>query len=198
MTAPLTHTVRSMTDCVAKWRAVSLQSFWPANQLNELLWLIQMLGREDVAIYQYEQVVNADWENIARGKPTQSVDDDLHQMVWRTYTWVLAAYELIRTVSQKLDTTAPRHKVTAKARDLKYEFARLRVPFAKFEPASKHKQTDYHFPVGCLHPNRKLCWAVAEGVVISRMELSDQLLAFLAELKTAGSENSVNSAPTSA
>ena len=152
---------------IDKWRDVSLQSFWPANQLNEMMWLIQMLGREDVAIYHYEQMVNADWENIARGRPTQAVDDGLHQMVWRTYTWVLAAYELIRTVSQRLHSTAPGGAITVKALGFKNQLARLRVPFAKFEPASKHKQTDYQFPVGCIQPTRGLCWAVAEGLVIS-------------------------------
>jgi hypothetical protein len=179
-------------DRMARWRAVSLQSFWFDNELNEMLWLIQMLGREDVAIYQFEQLVNADCENIARGKPTQFVDDGLHQMVWRTYTWVLAAYELVRTVSQRLDSTNRHSELTAKARSLKNEFARLRVPFAKFEPASTYKHTDYHFPIGCIQPNRGLCWAVAEGIVVSRMELSDGLLAFLSEFKTSGPGDSAN------
>lgn len=198
--ATVAGNVRQMTtDRMAGWRAASLQSFWPENHMNEMLWLIQMLGREDVALYKYEQMLNADWENIARGQPTQAVDDALHQMVWRAYTWILASYELVRTVSQKLQTTAPQINAATQARELKDEFTRLRVPLVKFEPAGKHKHTDYQFPVVCIQPTRGLCWQVAEGVVVSRMELSDRLLAFLSALKAYGTEkNNADTPSTSA
>lgn len=171
------------TNRMDRWRDASLQSFWLENNMNELLWLLQMLGREDVALYEYEQLLNADWSNISAGRPIQAVDDLLPGMVWRAYTWVLASYELIRTVSERLQAAAPQVEISARARELKNEFARLRIPFAKFEPAKKYKQSDFCFPLGCMQPDRGLCWQVADGVVVSRMELANRLLDFLIALK---------------
>lgn len=166
-----------------KWRAISWQNFWLSNDLNELIWLIQMLGHDDAILFEYDQMLNLDSPNILTGNPTPAVDDMLHGMVWKSYTWVLATYELIRTINQRLTTTNPNADITSKSQLLKYEFTRLRVPMAKFEPAKKHKNTDYKFPQGCIQSGRGLCWAVADGVVISRMELSDSLISFLLELK---------------
>jgi hypothetical protein len=173
-------TERSRKD---KWRDISLQSFWFDNDLQELVWLIQMLGQDDSKLYEYDQMLNHDSPNILAGNPTLVVDDMLHEMVWKSYTWVLAAYELIRTMNKKLKTEDPTAEITSKSQQLKNEFERLRVPMAKFEPAKKHMKTDYKFPQWCTQPGRGLCWAVADGVVIPRMELSDALISFLLNLK---------------
>jgi hypothetical protein len=167
-----------------KWRDISWQSFWLNNDLQELTWLIQMLGYDDIVLYEYDQMLNLDSPNILLGTPTPAVDDMLHGMIWKSYTWVLAAYELIRTINQKLTTADPSANITSKSHWLKNEFARLRVPMAKFEPTKKHQKTDYKFPRGCTQPGRGLCWEVADGVAISRMESSDALVSFLLELKS--------------
>lgn len=174
------NTERSRRD---KWRDISWQSFWLINDLQELTWLTQMLGHDDTMLYEYDQMLNRDSPNILAGKPTPAVDDMLHEMVWKSYTWVLAAYELLRTIDQKLKVTNPSADIRLKSQRLKNEFARLRIPMAKFEPAGKHKKTDYKFPQGCIQPGRGLCWAIADGVTLSRMELSDALVSFLLELK---------------
>lgn len=169
-----------------QWRAISWQGFWLANGLNELIWLLQMLGREDVALWAYDQALNMDSINIQAGKPSDAVDDLLHSMVWRSYTWILSAYELVRTINQRLDSRYSDSAFVSKFSELKKEFARIRIPLAKFEPAKKHKATDYTFPRGCMQPGRGLCWAVADNVVISRTELSDALIALLLDLKSDG------------
>lgn len=157
-----------------------------------------MLGHDDTILYEYDEMLNLDSVNILAGKPTATVDDMFHGMVWKSYTWVLAAYELIRTIHQKLKTLNPSADITSKCKSLKNEFTRLRVPLAKFEPAEKHKSTDYKFPQGCIQPGRGLCWAVADGVVMSRMELSDALVSFLLELKSHQAAPSSNSGQTHA
>lgn len=142
-----------------------------------------MLGSDDSVLYEYECLLNFDAPNIIAGNPTPEIDDMLHGMVWKSYLWVLAAYEMIRTISQTLQETNSGAEITSKSKVLKSDFERLRVPLAKFEPARKHQNTDYRFPLGCMQPGRGLCWAVADGVVISRMELSDKLVGFLLDLK---------------
>ncbi|MDH4209440.1 MAG: hypothetical protein OEV76_11245 [Anaerolineae bacterium] len=171
---------QSRRDC---WRDISWQSFWFQHDLNELVWLLQMLGRHDVILYEYECLLNSDAENIQAGRPTPAVDDLLNEMVWNAYTWVLAAYELVRTINQRLRVADPNADITSKSKVLKDALARLRVPLAKFEPAQKHGHTDYKFPQGCIVFGRGLCWAVSTDVVMSRMELSDSLVGFLLDLK---------------
>lgn len=172
----------SAQDRYEQWQQASHQSFWFEHELNELLWLVQMMGREDAAIYVYEQLLNADAENIAAGKPTPEIDERLNSMIWRSYTWILAAYELIRTIAQRLKMAVGNADLYEQAKDVRDQFARLRVPLAKFEPVKKHP-SDLPFPRGCVQPGRGLCWLVSSDQIISRMELSDQLLVLLHALK---------------
>ena len=187
------NTERSRRD---KWRDISWQSFWLSNDLQELTWLIQMLGQDDTRLYEFDQMINRDYPNIVDGKPTSAIDDMLHEMIWKSYTWILAAYELIRTIDRKLKTTDPTADIRLKSQRLKNDFARLRVPMAKFEPTGKHEKTDYKFPPGCIQPGRGLCWAAAPDVVLSRTELSDALISFLLELKNYQAATGSNVNPT--
>jgi hypothetical protein len=102
------------------------------------------------------------------------------------YLWVLGSYEMIRTMSHKLDEFQSKLAIDSKedVRNVKHLFERLRVPLAKVEPSRKHDLTDYYFPIPLFNYAKGIAWAVSDDVVITRRQLSDELLElFLSILK---------------
>ena len=67
---------------------------------------------------------------------------------------------------------------------LKKEFNRLRIPLAKMEPASAHKETDSHIAYPAINRQKGIAWQVAQNVYITRQELADRLLAALELART--------------
>jgi hypothetical protein len=137
--------------------------------------LIQNLGRLD------DQLCKKDAQ-IVRTYETQNTDltdhDFLSEHITLSYLWVLGAYEAIRTLTQQardLPDEAPAN-VLVRLREAKSRFARLRVPLAKMEPASAHKDTDSHIAYPGVHFQYGIAWQVNETLLISRRELSDLFL----------------------
>ncbi len=101
-----------------------------------------------------------------------------------SYFWMLAAYELVRTLDQRWRTGATTlpdesgNRVTA----LKRRMERLRSPLAKTETARRFP-IDHAMAYPTISRDFGLAWHVAQDTYISRRELSDQLLDFLADLK---------------
>ena len=102
-----------------------------------------------------------------------------------SYLWVLAAYEAIRTIDQRLAELGPaatsRRRASA---DLKHKFERLRIPLAKLEPSKRNLTTDYSFPRPGFEDNRGIAWEVAPGESVSRSYLSDEFLSLLEAMKS--------------
>lgn len=98
--------------------------------------------------------------------------------------WVFGAYEVIRTLDQRVGRKpgiltkrlAQRVKTTKKA------FERVRIPLAKLEPAKAHSATDFASARPAMHRELGITWRVAQGVFVPRRRLSDRLLALLAEI----------------
>src|SRR5437899_1107037 len=65
-----------------------------------------------------------------RNQDIPEVLGEFDRITTYSYLWVLAAYEIIRTLAQK--TQNPSIIAT------KDKFARLRIPFAKLEPQKKY------------------------------------------------------------
>ena len=101
-----------------------------------------------------------------------------------SYFWVLAAYELVRTLDQRWRTGATTlpdesgNRVTA----LKRRMERLRIPLAKMETVRRFP-TDSSMAYPTISRDFGVAWHVAQDTYITRRELSDQLLDFLADLK---------------
>jgi hypothetical protein len=98
--------------------------------------------------------------------------------------WVLAAYELIRTVEQLLRPapggTPP--AIHVQAFNLKRRLERLRIPLAKFETARNFPND---WPVAYPGKNEEtgaIGWRVAPAEFIERRALADELLQFLEDL----------------
>ena len=101
-----------------------------------------------------------------------------------SYFWVLAAYELVRTLDQRwrIGATTLPDEFASRIAALKRRMERLRVPLLKMETPRRFP-TDSTMAYPTNSTGFGIAWHVAEDMYISRRELSDQLLGFLADLK---------------
>ena len=143
--------------------------------------LIQGLGRFDC------HLINEDARFSALNQEQSSSSHESTRLADRltlSYFWVLAAYELVRTLDQRWRTGATTlpdqsgNRVTT----LKRRMERLRIPLAKTETARRFP-IDNTIAYPTITRDFGLAWHVAQDTYISRRELSDQLLDFLADLK---------------
>jgi hypothetical protein len=103
----------------------------------------------------------------------------LNEQITLSYLWVLGGYELVRTIDQRHAADERLQSMSPKLSQLKRTFARVRVPLAKFEPASRHRDTDTPFAWPARHPTLGSAWRVADNEFISRRELSNEMLDLL-------------------
>jgi hypothetical protein len=101
-----------------------------------------------------------------------------------SYFWVLAAYELVRTLDQRWRTGATTlpdefgSRVTA----LKRRMERLQIPLVKLETARRFP-TDSTLAYPTITRDFGVAWHIAQDTYVTRRELADQLLNFLVDLK---------------
>jgi uncharacterized protein (DUF2461 family) len=101
-----------------------------------------------------------------------------------SYFWVLAAYELVRRLDQRWRTraiTMP-EEFGSRVAALRRRMERLRIPLAKMETARRFP-TDSAMAYPTISRDFGVAWHVAQDTYITRRELSNQLLDFLADLK---------------
>ena len=143
--------------------------------------LVQGLGRFDCRLMEEEARFNV--LNQEQSSSSQE-GTRLADRLILSYFWVLAAYEVVRTLDQRWRTGAATlpdesgNRVTT----LKRRMERLRVPSAKMDTARRFP-TDNVMAYPTISRDFGLAWHVAQDTYISRLELSDQLLDFLADLK---------------
>jgi hypothetical protein len=140
--------------------------------------LVQGLGRFDC------HLIDEDTRFGALNQE-QSLSDESTFLTDRftlSYFWVLAAYELVRRLDQRWRTgaTTMPAEFGSRVAALKRRMERLRIPLAK---------TVHRFPTDCImaYPTIShdfgVAWHVAQDTYITRRELSNELLDFLADLK---------------
>jgi hypothetical protein len=100
-----------------------------------------------------------------------------------SYLWVLGAYEIVRTMSQRVrnDPRLLASAPTGELQSLKRLFERLRIPLAKMEPSKKHPR-DAPIAYPAFHADLGISWRLGQNLFISRRELADALLKFLESL----------------
>jgi hypothetical protein len=116
-------------------------------------------------------------ENIVKRKEPSNPFGDVSEHFTLSNLWVLGAYEVIRTLDQRADKYAnffPEFKVEIK--ELKFKFARLRMPLAKFEPERHFTKTDSDVAYPGFHLELGASWQLAENAWINRRTLSDGML----------------------
>jgi hypothetical protein len=153
-------------------------SFATATFEQFMVVVVQGLGRLDVSLMEGDQLFLADFEN---NKTSVTESLKLNERFTLSYLWVLGAYELVRSICQRISEKqdAVPDEIARGFEKLKKEFNRLRVPLAKMEPASAHKKTDSHIAFPVLHPTKGVAWHIAQNVFVSRQDLADSLLATL-------------------
>jgi len=84
--------------------------------------------------------------------------------------WVLGAYEIIRTLDQRL------HYKCTSVSQAKERFERVRIPLAKLEPARKYKDEDFGVATPIQHNTDGVGWLVNRTHFITRRSLADSVL----------------------
>ena len=142
----------------------------------------QGLGRLDISLMTEDREFVA---NIEKNQRSLEENVKLNVRFTTSYLWVLGAYELVRTICQRLiDQKLDQSEQLAKDfGEIKKIFNRLRVPLAKMEPASAHKTTDSHIAYPALHREKGIAWQVSRDIFINRDDLADELLAKLERMK---------------
>jgi hypothetical protein len=102
-----------------------------------------------------------------------------------SYLWVLAAYELARSVDQRCREEPALFSVefSRAIKSTKLAFERIRIPLAKFEPARRHHGTDRAIAWPAVHNDLGVGWRVSNDIYVSRRQLADNLLSTLEILK---------------
>lgn len=105
--------------------------------------------------------------------------------IFFSYLWVLAAYELARSVDQRCREEPPLFSVefSRTIKSTKIAFERIRIPLAKFEPARRHQATDSAIAWPAVHYDLGVGWSVGRDIYVSRRQLADDLLSTLEILK---------------
>lgn len=143
--------------------------------------LVQGLGRFDCRLIREDArfaALDQDESSSAR-ESTQLADRCI-----LSYFWVLAAYELVRSLDQRwrIGATSMPDEFASRIATLRRRMERLRIPLVKMETPRRFP-TDSTMAYPTISRDFGVAWHVAEDMYITRREVSDQLLSFLAELK---------------
>lgn len=145
--------------------------------------LVQQLGRLDVRLIQADET----WpDRFLDGNLTAEDSTVLHEHITLSYLWVLGAYEFVRTLCDRVstDTEKTPEEIRNRLLQTKRHFTRVRVPLAKMEPASLFADEDGPVAYPGLKRGLGVAWQLNQCTIISRRELSDDLLGAL-ELRRA-------------
>jgi len=144
---------------------------------------VQRLGELDSELIESEASVA---DEIARARDTGdpeallTAEGDLARTGFQAHLWVLGAYELVRVLSLEMSSGTAGDELLSDLLGLKELFTRVRIPLAKFEPASTFKETDYPIADLVIDPtNRRIGWQVSPTKVVYRRELADRFLEWL-------------------
>ena len=143
--------------------------------------LVQGLGRFDCHLIQEDArfaALNQEQSSSVRERTL------LTDRVTLSYFWVLAAYELVRTLDQRwrIGATTLPDEFGSRVTALKRRMERLRIPLAKLETARRFP-TDSPFAYPTITRDFGVAWHIAQDMYVTRRELADELLNFLADLK---------------
>jgi hypothetical protein len=143
--------------------------------------LVQGLGRFDCHLIHEETrfaALNPEQSSSARERTL------LSDRVTLSYFWVLTAYELVRTLDQRwrIGATTLPDEFGSRVTALKRRMERLRIPLVKLETARRFP-TDSPLGYPTISRDFGVAWHIAQDTYITRRELADQLLNFLADLK---------------
>lgn len=159
-----------------QWNEKALNLIWVHGQLPAV---VRALGRLDSFLRREDrkQLVQVRGEKFT----SFAIVEDYLAL---SQLWVFGAYELLRSLDQKLGRGVPNISTEAcrRVHDLKLQFARIRAPLAKLEPANSFRHTD-ELPKGaCIVGNAQekgWCWQLNASTFVWRHDLANDLLLLL-------------------
>jgi hypothetical protein len=153
----------------------------------QLVTLLQGLGRMDVELI-YDSVLaaeNIDAQRMSLGRLSQAQISQPDHHIYRSFLWVLAAYEFIRTLDEicsKRDPNIYGGTLNQETNRFKHNIERVRVPLAKIESSRRHP-TDHPIAYPAWVNDKGVGWQVDASTVVARIDLSDELLALVENLR---------------
>lgn len=143
--------------------------------------LVQGLGRFDCHLIHEDArfaALNPEQSSSVRERTL------LTDRVTLSYFWVLAAYEFVRTLDQRWRTGATTlpDEFGSRVTELKRRMERLQIPLVKLE-TTRRFPTDSTLAYPIISRDFGVAWHIAQDMYVTRRELADQLLNFLADLK---------------
>ena len=135
--------------------------------------LVQGLGRVDELLRSADARIAP---YAARKEDPPGMELTIH--LTQSHLWVMGVYEITRTVAQRgtMDPSLFSEQDLDRIQGLKKQFARIRVPLAKLEPAGAHRHTDYAFPWPGFSQEHGVFWELNPGVAVSRGGLADSFV----------------------
>jgi len=161
------------------WNVCIQQSVWLV--APEMTWFLMGLAGLDCGLIRKEQTLISKFKApIQSGLTSQEMTD--HNTF--SVLWVFGAYEVVRTIHQRLrehsDARVQQSKLCFRVGELKKQFERVRIPLAKLEPPARFP-SDTGVAVSGVDFDRCATWFVTPNEHVTRRELSDALLESLHE-----------------
>jgi len=153
-------------------------SFALGHVVQYMVPLVQGLGKLDSKLV-YEDGEYLKLAHEDRKHP--DVTSEVSERLTISYLWVLGAYEIIRTLDQRLreDPSLAKENFRTRVNELKRRYARLRIPLAKLEPSREYQDVDGPIALPAMHTELGISWQISKSTYINRRELSDEFLLFL-------------------
>lgn len=162
-----------MVERVQRWVSAGLKVA-PIEKM--MLPVVHALGQKDCELIQRDQMALFAFSQI-EARAIQSTDRhaiEFNDLLTQSYFWVLGAYEIIRSICERLDGDSRQKE----ARDAKHIFERVRMPLAKMATANRYK-ADSPIAYPALNMRHGIAWQVQKDVFVTRFELSETFLSFL-------------------
>jgi hypothetical protein len=132
---------------------------------------IQGLGRLDHDLYEQDKLISKNPEALSLGGDPGA----LSHHITLSYLWVLGAYEVIRSIRQRIRQLGVQDEALT---TLLRKFERLRMPLAKFETSDRHKKTDSRIAYPALNSQYGIAWQVSENTFFQEGSLPMSYLLF--------------------
>lgn len=117
---------------------------------------------------------------------SRDVWNDHADRVFKSYLWLLCAYELIRTLDQAFsdDPSLTSDTAAGLVREAKLALERVRIPLAKAERSRRKAwSTDFSFAMPTLTPGAGISWHVGTTTTVTRKDLQDAVMIALRALR---------------
>jgi len=134
---------------------------------------VQSLGRLDLVLSEQSNTLVG---RFPAERESMEFSREMNDHMTLAYLWVLGAYEILRSIAQRLRMQPKRFK------EAKAYFERIRIPLAKYEPAKKYASTDSAVAYPIFHFQHGVGWQVNQSTVFTRSELSREFLEGLESL----------------